>query len=166
MLLGIVMTCVAAPALPRVLPHRRIARPPGQHRCGQRRGDLGAPSRERGPAPAESDTAPGLGRPSGARRPDQIPAPGVGGAPARHSDHGHALASAAGRPPLDISQPVRPAADRPSHHRPGRADVPGQPRLGLPTHPRRTARPRPPCERVHDPADPQPVGHPTGARAP
>jgi hypothetical protein len=53
----------------------------------------------------------GLGRPGGARRPDQAPAPGIDGAPSRHAGHGPALASAAGRPPLDISQPV-PAGRR------------------------------------------------------
>ena len=48
--------------------------------------------------------------------------------------HGHALASTASRPPLDISRPVRAAADRSGHCRLGRADGPRPSRLGLPAH--------------------------------
>ena len=129
---GIIVTCVATPALPCVLPHRRLARSPHTEQYGQRCRNLGPPSRERGPASTEPEAAAGLGRPSGARRTDQAPASGVDGAPAGHADYDHALASAVGRPPLDISQPVRSAADRPGHRRPSRAGVPGQSRLGLP----------------------------------
>ena len=46
------------------------------------------------------------------------------------------LASAAGRPPLDLPPPAGPPAGRPRRGRADRADGPGQPRLGLPAHPR------------------------------
>jgi integrase len=104
--------------------------------------------------------------PGGARCPDQASASGVDGASTRRSGHGHALASAAGRPPLDLPQPAWAPADRPGGRRLGRADGPGQPRLGLSENPRRTARPRPPRGRLHDPADPQTSGHTTSAGAP
>jgi hypothetical protein len=163
---GIIMTHAAASHLPRVLPHCRLACSPRPHRCGQRRGDPGPAPRERGPAPAEPQAASGLGRPGGARRPDQAPTSSVEGPPARHPGHRPRLAPAAGRPALELSQPVRPAADRPGHRRTGRADGPIQPRLGLPAHPRRTARPRTPDRCLHDPPDPQTPAHTTRAGAP
>jgi hypothetical protein len=122
---GIVVTCVATPALPRVLPHRGMADPARRDQRGQGRGDPGPPSRERGPAPTAPDAASGLGRPCRAHRTDQAPAPGVDGAPTRHPGHSASLAPAAGRPPMDISPPARTPAHRPGGRRPGRADGPG-----------------------------------------
>lgn len=54
------------------------------------------------------------------------------------------LASPAGRPALDLPQPAGTPADRPGRRRPGGTDGQRQSRVGPPTRPRRTARPRPP----------------------
>ncbi|MGC9667637.1 hypothetical protein ACNTMW_13900 [Planosporangium sp. 12N6] len=53
---------------------------------------------------------------------------GLNDVSARRAGYGHALASATGRPALDLPPLVRPASDRPGHRRPGRAAGPRQPR--------------------------------------
>jgi hypothetical protein len=104
---GTIVTRVAPPDLPRVLPDRRLADPARSDHRSQGSGDSGPAPRERGPTPTEPQAAPGLGRPRGARRADQAPATDVEGPSARHPSHGPSLASAAGRPPLDVSTPAR-----------------------------------------------------------
>jgi hypothetical protein len=71
--------CATTPALPRVLPHRKMADPARRDQRGQRCRDPRSTPRERDPAPTEPETAPGLGGPRCARRPDQAPPPGVEG---------------------------------------------------------------------------------------
>ena len=79
---------------------------------------------------------------------------------ARHPGHDPALAPPTRRPPLD--HPARPA--RSTRHprrppRPGRAPGHREPHLGLPTHPRRTRRPRLPDRRLHRLEDPEQRRH-------
>src|SRR4051794_12813222 len=95
---GRIVAHVAAPAVPRIPPHHRVAGPPWSRQRGQGRRDPRPPSRERDPAPEQPETADRLGRALGA---DEVlrsqaiqPRPAHRG---RRRRHRHA--AAAGRPP-------------------------------------------------------------------
>ncbi|TWH65248.1 hypothetical protein JD77_00183 [Micromonospora olivasterospora] len=103
---GTIVTRVAPPDLPRVLPDRRLAAPARSGHRSQGPEDSGPAPRERGPAPTEPQAWDWADR-AAARRPDQAPIPGVEGPSARKPSHSPSLASAAGRPPLDVSPPAR-----------------------------------------------------------
>src|SRR4051812_40284371 len=79
---GRIVVHVAAPAIPRLPPHRRMADPAPPQQRDQRRRDPGPASRERGPAPGKPQAANELGRPRCADRADPAPPPGVDGTPA------------------------------------------------------------------------------------
>jgi hypothetical protein len=103
---------VAAPGIPRALPHHFVAGLALPDAFGQGRGDPRPVPRERGPAPTEPEAAAGLDGPSRACRPDQTPARCVEGAAARHSGHGPVLASSPAHPPLDLpNRAGRPPVD-------------------------------------------------------
>src|SRR5688572_25135908 len=113
--------------------------------CNQGRRDPGAPARGRRPASTPPPPDDELGRPRRPQRAEQtaphLVAPGSARLPANPA----ALAHPARRPPLDLPA----TTTRPSTHPTAdpRADTPDgsrEPRLGLPTHPRRAHRTRPP----------------------
>src|SRR6266536_1223177 len=103
---GKMITRVDTHALPDVLPPRRMADSDRRDQCGQGRGDPGPAPRERGATPGQLAATVGLGRPGHAQRPDKTPPPRAEDAPARHACHGPALASATGRPSLDLPEPA------------------------------------------------------------
>src|SRR5262249_34176010 len=77
------------------------------------------------------ETAAGLVRPVPAGRVDpQAPGPAAAPAPGHPSD-GAGLAAPPARQALDVSEPIRPAADRPRDRGVGRTDGARQPWLGL-----------------------------------
>jgi hypothetical protein len=105
---------VAAPALPRLLPHRwlvDLARS-NSHEFGS--GDPCPASRERGPASWQPKTEAGLGRSSLAHRVDPAPATGAADTTAGHPNHGPGVASSAARQALDVPEPAGPPATEPS----------------------------------------------------
>jgi putative transposase len=77
------------------------------------------------------------------------------GTPPGHPGHDPALAPPARAQEVDLPEPARPAADRRHRRRAGRSDGAGEPDLGLPPDPGRTAQGRPSRRRFDDPPDPQ-----------
>ena len=121
---------------------------PVRHRQGDR--DPGpAPPARRTPA-RRSSTTDELGRPSPHCRPDAIVTQASASRVARHARHDPALAPTTRLPPLDHpTSPTRSACHPGGPARPRRPLGHREPHLGLPTHPRRTRRPRLPNRRLH-----------------
>jgi hypothetical protein len=129
-------------------------------RRSQGRRDPGAPSRGRSAAPTQPTPHPDVDRPRAPQRAQQTAPYLVARAAARLTQNPAALARPPRHPPLDLPQtttrpPTHPGADP----GPGAADGSREPHLGLPTHPGRTSRTRPPRGRLHRLDDPQGRGH-------
>ena len=70
-----------------------------------------------------------------------------------------------GNQEVDLPEPLRSPTARRRHRRADRTDGAGEPDLGLPAHPGRTAQTRPPRRRLHDPQDPQAAPDTAGTAA-
>jgi hypothetical protein len=129
-------------------------------RRSQGRRDPRASPRGRHAAPTQPTPDTELGRPRRAQRTDQTAPCEPASATARVTQNPAALARPPGRPPLDLPAPAaRPPTHLAARPGPGAADGPGEPRLGLPPHPRRAHRTRPPYRRLHRVEDPQSRWH-------
>ena len=100
------------------------------------------------------------GPPGGLRRPRPAAADDPASLSLGHPGHNPALASPPRAPEVDLPQPARPPTDRRRRRRVGAADGEGEPELGLPQDPGRTAQTRPPRRRLDDPPDPVPPPDP------
>src|SRR5690242_10249202 len=115
-------------------PARTIGRREGRRATGPAPGG-------RGSATSEPETEAGLGRQGSAGRLGPAAPRVIADQPAGHTANAAPLASPAGPLAVDLSQPQRPAAYRRSTRGADRADGAGEPGLGLPADPGRTARP-------------------------
>jgi hypothetical protein len=153
------IACCGLPTrVPDARPSAELAGATRPIRFSQGRRDPRAAPRGRRAAPTQPTPDPELGRPRRAQRAEPAAAHPVAPAAARLTPNPAALARPTRRPPLDPPRtPTRPPANLPTDPGPGTADGPREPDLGLPTHPRRAGRTRPPDRRLHrvdDPEDP------------
>jgi hypothetical protein len=126
--------------LPHPVPLHPAIGAAGPRRCRQGPGDPGAPSPAGRAAPPNQTTQARSCRPSGACRhqPRLVPSPLV--VLLRQARDAAALAPAAGRRRLDLPAPRnRSTSTRPGAAAAHRPPGPGEPTLGLPTHPGRAA---------------------------
>ena len=169
---GMMIGCAASTGLPRCDERVRVTAAASGERPGQGRGDPGAtpPDHGAGAATGHDPAAVLPGRPGVPGRPAAPPPTGrawpvPAAGPARDSA---ALAPGpAGAPPRGQVPPQAPgpAAHRPLHPPAGAAPGTGESLLGLPPHPRRTARARHQDRRLHRVGDPAAGRDRPGARA-
>ena len=147
---GMISRCGLPTRVPVARPRAELADAARTFRGSQGRGDLGASSRGRRAAPTQPAPDTELGRPRAAQRPEPAPAGQSAPAAARVTENPAALARPAGRPPLELSATTTwPPNHVANGSGAGVADGPGEPTVGVPTHPRRAGRPRPSDLRVH-----------------
>jgi hypothetical protein len=116
-------------------------------------------------AEAEPETETGLGRPGDHRRPGPAAPQAAADEPARDAGNAAALAPAAGPLAVDLSPPRRQAACRSADRGADRTDGAGEPGLGLPADPGRTARSRYPRRGVHGAPGAEAAADTSGAAA-
>jgi len=136
-----------ATVLPGVDERVRLRATAARERRGQGRRDPCAAPPTRRPAAPGRQTPPRPPRPGIPRRTPARTAPvdAAATAPDRLPRHRPPLAPRLPTPPARESVPpeaARPAAHRSQHPKARPAPDPGEPKLGLPTHPRRAGRPR------------------------
>ena len=131
-------------------PHAELAGAARPIRRSQRRRDPRAPSPGRPAAPTQPTPDADLIGPRSAQRAEQTAPYPAAPAAARFTQNPAALACPPPRPPLDLPrrQPGRPPTPQPIRARLLQMG-PREPHLGLPTHPRRTGRPRPSDRWLH-----------------
>jgi hypothetical protein len=105
------------------------------------------------------------GRPGGLRRPHPAAASEPAWPPPGYPGHDPALASPSRAPEVDLPKPARAAAHRRGPRRARGADGAGEPELGLPPDPGRTAQTRPSRRRLDHPPDPAPPSDTPGPDA-
>ena len=159
---GMMVGCAASACLSECDGRVRVTAAACGQRRGQGRGDPGAASPAHGPA-AAAGHGPATVLPVRPGVPGRLAALAAAGCTepgpaAGASGDGSALAPGPAGPPPCGQVPSRPpgtAAQHPLRPAAGAAPGPGEPVLGLPAHPRRTARPRHQGRCLHGVGDPQ-----------
>jgi hypothetical protein len=147
---SMISRCGPPTRLPDARPRRELAGAARPIRRGQGRRDPRAATRGRRPAPTQPAPGTDVGRPGVPQRLGQAAAHAATPTPAGLATNTAAMVCPARGPPLDLPATTPgPTTHRATRAGAGAADGPREPTVGIPPHPRRTGRARPPDRRVN-----------------